>query len=196
MISFVEDPNEPDPEGIVVSQDPEEGTTVEAGTEVVAQLSPAFADAWTILVVDDQRELTVTGINFKFNTSTVSSVVDTTISQTAGVGQSGSWTTKIDISDLDDSEHFLQVTGTAEDGSAYEQTFKIPASGESTDQGEDAASESSGFPWWGWLIIGLLIIALIAIGIKVFGGSGDDDGQTPDADTVPSPPAAPTTTDG
>ena len=203
VISFVEDPNKPDPEGIVVSQDPEEGTTAEAGSEVVAQLSPKFDDAWTILVVDNDRELTVTGINFKFNTSTVSAVVDTTISQTTGVGQSGSWTTKIDISGLDDSEHFLQVTGIAEDGSDYEQTFKIPASGESTDQGEDAASESDGFPWWGWLIIGLLIVAVIAIGIKVFGGSGDDDGQNPDADTVPPPPpavspppASPTTTDG
>jgi len=189
-IIFVEDPNKPDPEGIVVSQDPEEGTTVEAGSEVVAQLSPAFADAWTILIVDDERELTVTGINFKFNTSTVSTVVDTTISQTTGVGQSGSWTTKIDISGLDDSEHFLQVTGTAEDGNAYEQTFKIPASGESTDQGDNATSESDGFPWWGWLIIGLLVIAVIAIGIKVFGGSADDDGQTPGADTVPPPPSA------
>ena len=201
-ITFVEDPNSPDPEGIVISQNPEEGTTVEAGTEVVAQLSPAFADAWTILVVDDDRELTVTGINFKFNTSTVSIVVDTTISRTTGVGQSGSWATKIDISGLDDSEHLLQVTGTAEDGSAYEQTFKIPASGESTDQAESAASESNGFPWWGWLIIGLLIVAVVAIGIKVFGSSGDDDGQAPGADTipppppaVPPPPVAPTTTD-
>jgi beta-lactam-binding protein with PASTA domain len=191
-ITFVEDPNKPDPGGIVVSQNPEDGATVEAGTEVVAQLSPAFDDAWTILVVDENRALTVTGINFKFNTSTTSTVVDTTISQTAGVGQSGSWTTKIDISGLDDSEHFLRVTGTAEDGSGYEQMFKIPASGESTDQGENAASDSDGLPWWGWLIIGLLIIAVIAIGIKVFGGSGDDDGQTPHADTAPPPaPAAP-----
>jgi len=203
VISFVEDPSKPDPEGIVVSQDPEEGTMAEAASEVVAQLSPKFDDAWTILVVDNERELTVTGINFKFNTSTVSAVVDTTISQTTGVGQSGSWTTNIDISGLDGSEHFLEVTGTAEDGSAYEQTFKIPASGESTDQGETAASESDGFPWWGWLIIGLLIAAVVAIGIKVFGGSGDDDGQTPGADTVPPPPpavppppATPMTTDG
>jgi beta-lactam-binding protein with PASTA domain len=190
-ITFVEDPNTPDPEGVVVSQDPEEGTTVEAGAEVVAQLSPAFDDAWTILVVDGNRELTVTGINFTFNTTTTSTVVDTTISQTAGVGQSGSWTTKIDISGLDDSEHFLQVTGTAEDGSAYEQTFKIPAIGESTDQGEDAAADSGGFPWWGWLIIGLLIVAVIAIGIKVFGGSGDDDQPTGTGAVPPPPPAVP-----
>jgi len=191
-ITFVEDPNKPDPEGIVVSQDPEDGTTVEAGSEVVAQLSPAFADAWTILVVDDERELTVTGINFKFNTSTQSTVVDTTISQTTGVGQSGSWTAKLDISALGNSEYFLIVTGIAEDGSDYEQTFKIPPAGQSTDQGENAASESDGFPWWGWLIIGLLIIAVIAIGIKVFGGSADDD-QPTGTDTVPPPPPAPVT---
>jgi beta-lactam-binding protein with PASTA domain len=196
-ITFVEDPNEPDPQGIVVSQDPAEGTTVEAGSEVVAQLSPAFDDAWTILVVDSDRELTVTGINFKFNTSTVSTVVDTTVSQTTGVGQSGSWTAKLDISGLDDSEHFLTVTGVAEDGSDYEQTFKIPPAGQSTDQPhEDATDEGSGFPWWGWLIIGLLIVAVVAIAIKVFGGSDGDDDQDSVPDAVPPPPPAPTTTDG
>jgi beta-lactam-binding protein with PASTA domain len=191
-ITFVEDPNIPDPQGIVVSQDPAAGKTVEAGSEVVAQLSPAFDDAWTILVVDSDRELTVTGINFKFNTSTVSTVVDTTISQTTGVGQSGSWTAKLDTSGLDDSEHFLTVTGVAEDGSDYEQTFKIPPAGQSTDQPhDDTTDEGSGFPWWGWLIIGLLIVAVVAIGIKVFGGSnGDDDGQDSGSDAVPPPPPA------
>ena len=187
-ITFVEDPNKPDPEGIVVSQDPEEGTTVEAGSEVVAQLSPAFDEAWTILVVDENRELTVTGINFKFNTSTLSAVVDTTISQNTGVGQSGSWTTKIDISSLDDSEHFLNVTGVAEDGSDYEQTFKIPPAGQSSDQPHDGATdEGGGFPWWGWLIIGLGVILAVVISVRVLGGSGDD-GQPSGADTVPPPP--------
>ena len=190
-ITFVEDPNKPDPEGIVVSQDPAEGTTVEAGSEVVAQLSPSFDDAWTILVVDADRELTVTGINFKFNTSTVSAVVDTTISQTAGVGQSGSWTTKIDISSLDNSEHFLNVTGVAEDGSDYEQTFKIPPAGQSTDQPDGDTSNDGGFPWWGWLIIGLLIIAVIVIAIRVFGGSDGDDGQVTAGGTPPPPPPPP-----
>jgi hypothetical protein len=190
-ITFVEDPNKPDPEGIVVSQDPDEGTAAEFGSEVVAQLSPAFDEAWTILVVDDDRELTVTGINFKFNTSTVSTVVNTTISQTTGVGQSGSWTTKINISDLGESEHFLTVTGIAEDGSDYEQTFKIPAEGQSTDQPHDGATdEDSGFPWWGWLIIGLLIVAVVAIAIKVFGGSDGDDAQ-PTAATGGAPPPPP-----
>lgn len=195
-ITFVEDPNKPDPEGIVVSQDPAEGTTVEAGSEVVATLSPEYDDAWTILVVDADRELTVTGINFKFNTSTVSAVVDTTISQTTGVGQSGSWTTKLDISSLDNSEHFLVVTGTAVDGSDYAQTFKIPPAGQSTDQPHDGATdEGSGFPWWGWLIIGLLIIAVVAIAIKVFGGSDGTDGQSSatDGGTPPPPPPPPVT---
>ena len=193
-ITFVEDPNKPDPEGIVVSQDPAEGTTVEAGSEVVAKLSPAYDEAWTILVVDADRELTVTGINFEFNTSTVSAVVDTTISQTTGVGQSGSWTTKLDISSLDNSEHFLNVTGTAEDGSDYAQTFKIPPAGQSTDQPQDGATdEGSGFPWWGWLIIGLLIIAVVAIAIKVFGGSDGDDGQSAAGGTPPPPPPPPVT---
>jgi len=177
-ITFVQDPNNPDPEGVVISQDPEEGTAAEAGTEVVAQLSPKFEDAWSILMVDANRELTVTGINFQFNSTTESAVIDTTISQTAPVGQSGSWTTKIDISSLDSSEHFLKVTGTAEDGSDYDQVFKIPAAGESTDVAT-TAEDGGGFPWWGWLIIGLLVVAVVGIGIKVFGGSDDDDAQPP-----------------
>ena len=195
-ITFVEDPNKPDPEGIVVSQDPEEGTTVEAGSQVVAQLSPAYDEAWTILVVDSERELTVTGINFEFNTSTVSAVVDTTISQTTGVGQSGSWTATIDISALGNSEHFLKVTGTAEDGSDYEQTFKIPPAGQSTDQPHTSTSEDNRFPWWGWLIIGLLIVAVVVIAIKVFGGANGDDGDPSDtAGTTPPPPPPPPATE-
>ena len=195
-ITFVEDPNKPDPEGIVVSQDPAEGTTVEAGSEVVAQLSPAFDDAWTILVVDADRELTVTGINFKSNTSTVSTVVDTTISQTTGVGQSGSWTTKIDISILDNSEHFLKVTGVGADGSDYEQIFKIPPAGQSTDQPDSGSSDDgNGFPWWGWLIILLLIIAVVVIAIRVFGGSDGDDGQAAAGGTPPPPPPPPPATE-
>jgi beta-lactam-binding protein with PASTA domain len=194
-ITFVEDPNKPDPGGIVVAQNPEEGTTAEAGSEVVAQLSPAFDDAWTILVVDNDRELTVTGINFKLNTTTVSTVVDTTLSRTTGVGTSGSWSAKIDISELDESEHFLQVTGIAADGSDYEQMFTIPAAGQSTDQPD--STEAGGFPWWGWAIIGLLIVAVVAIAVKVSGGSSGDDGSaTGGTGTVPPPPppAAPAPT--
>jgi len=154
----------------------------------VAQPSPAFDDAWTILVVDDNRELTVTGIKFKPSTSTISTVIDTTISRTTSVGKGGSWTTKIDISGLDDSEHLLQVTGTAEGGGAYEQTFTIPAEGQSTDEGE--TSDTGGFPWWGWLIIGLGVILAIVISVRVLGGS-DDDGQASDAGAVPPPPPPP-----
>jgi beta-lactam-binding protein with PASTA domain len=191
-ITFVEDPNKPDPDGVVVTQDPEEGVTAPAGSEVVAQLSPAFDDAWAILVVDSERELTVTGINFRLNTTTLSAVLDTTISQTAPVGQSGAWTANIDISSLDASEYFLEVTGTAADGGAYEQTFKIPAEGETTVATDTADSNTGGFPWWGWLIIGLLIIAAVAIGIKMFGGSGDDgDPSTATQGTPPPPPPPP-----
>lgn len=175
-ITFVQDPDDPDPEGIVVSQDPAEGSTVEAGSEVVAQLSPAFADAWTILVVDSERELTVTGINFTPNTTPLSTVLDTTIAQTAAVGDTGSWTTTIDISSLDDAEHFLLVTGTAQDGSDYSQTFKIPEAGQSTDEPDaTSADDGGGLPVWAWILLGILVIALVAVAIKVFGGSTDDN---------------------
>ena len=41
------------------------GSTVAAGSEVVAQLSPAVDDAWVILTLSPERVLTASGINFQ-----------------------------------------------------------------------------------------------------------------------------------
>jgi len=80
------------------------------------------------------------------------------------------------------------VEGTAADTSEYSATFKIPAAGESTDQPTDEApvAESSGFPVWGWVLIGLSVVAIILLIVRmVGGGSSGDEGasgsDTPDA---------------
>ena len=50
--------------------------------------------------------------------------------------------------------------------------------------------ESSGTPVWLWIILGLVVIAIVALGIKMFGGGDStNDGTTP-------PPAAPPATGG
>ncbi|MEA2024246.1 MAG: PASTA domain-containing protein [Actinomycetota bacterium] len=186
-IKFVEDADHPDPEGVIVSQDPTGGTTVEEGTEVVAQLSPAIDDAWVILTLSPNRVLTVSGINFQPGSTVDLLVVDTDTDAKETVQDDGSWSSTADLSEVHNEAELLLVTGTAADGSAYEATFKIPAAGESTDEPTDevpAEEESSGIPVWVWIILGLLVIGIIALGIKMFAG-GDSTGgdETPGTDT-------------
>jgi beta-lactam-binding protein with PASTA domain len=165
-ISFVEDADDPDPEGVVVSQDPSGGTTVEAGTEVVAQLSPAIDDPWVTLTLSPERVLSASGINFQPGSTVDLSVIDTDKSATATVQDDGSWAASFDLSDNQSEEELLLVTGTAADGSDYESTFKIPA-----------AEESSGVSAWVWILLGLLVVAIVLLGIKMFGGGGDTTGR-------------------
>ncbi len=192
-ITFVQDADNPDPEGVVVSQDPTGGTTVEAGTEVVAQLSPAIDDAWVILTLSPERVLTVSGINFQPGSTVDLTVLETDKSATATVQDDGSWAATADLSDVQNEAELLLVTGTAADGSDYESTFKIPAAGESTDEPTDdvpVVEESSGTPVWVWIILGLLVAAIVALGIKMFGGgdttvttaTGGDDTTGTDTD--------------
>ena len=192
-IKFVEDADDPDPDGIIVSQDPAAGATAEAGSEVVAQLAPKLEEAWVILTLSPERVLTASGINFQPGSTVDLLVVETDKDAKATVQDDGSWAATADLSDVENEAELLLVTGTAADGSAYESTFKIPAAGETTDVPTEAVpveEESSGIPVWVWIILGLLVIGIIALGIKMFGG-GDttDDGTTP-------PPAAPPATGG
>ncbi|MCL1694157.1 MAG: PASTA domain-containing protein [Actinomycetia bacterium] len=192
-ITFVEDPENPDPEGIVASQEPVAGSKVEEGSEVVAQLAPKLDDAWVILTLNPNRLLTASGINFLPGSTVDLTVVDADKGATATVQSNGSWVTTADLSDVqNDAEHLL-VVGTAADGSAYEATFKIPAAGESTDEPTDQVpveieEESSGVSVWVWIVLGLLVVAIVLLGIKMFGGgdsTGGDDTTGGDAPTTP-----------
>ncbi len=195
-ITFVEDTDNPDPEGIVVSQDPTGGTTVEAGTEIVAQLSPAIEDAWVILTLSPERVLTASGINFEPGSTVDLLVLETDKDAKATVQDSGSWAATADLSDVQNEAELLLVTGTAADGSAYEATFKIPAAGESTDEPTDVVpveEESSGTPVWVWVVLGLLVIAIVLLGVKMFGGGDSTDGDDATGGDAATSGDAPTT---
>jgi hypothetical protein len=190
-ITFVDDADDPDPDGIIVSQDPAAGATAEAGSEVVAQLAPKLDDAWVILTLNPNRLLTVSGINFQPGSTVDILVLETDKDAKATVQDDGSWAATADLSGVQNEAELLLVTGTAADGSAYEATFKIPAAGESVDEPTDAVpaeEESSGTPVWVWIILGLLVVGIIALGIKMFGG-----GDSTDSGTTPPPVAPPTT---
>ncbi len=184
-ITFEEDPDDPDPDGVVVSQDPAPGTTVAGGSEVVAQLSPDVGDPWAILTLDPKRLMTITGINFLPGSTVNLSVVGTDKTATAAVEDDGVWVARFDLSDVQNETELLLVRGTAADTTDYEATFKIPAAGQSTDQPTDevAPAEDAGFPVWAWILLGLGLIAIVLLIVRmVTGGSdGDTDTETHDA---------------
>lgn len=175
IVTIVPDPDDPDPDGLVVSQDPAAGATVEAGSEVLAQQAPDVDEAWAIVTLDDDRLLTISGINFLPGSNVDLSLVDTDRTATATVEDDGSWSASFDLSEVDNDTEFVQVSGTAADATEFEATFKIPAAGESTDEPTEEPAES-GFPVWAWIV---LVIALVAIGLIVYRmvakGSGDTD---------------------
>lgn len=161
-ITFVEDPNNPDPDGIVIGQTPDPGAIVPAGTEVVADLSPLTDDPWTILTLDPDRLMTVTGINYLPESTVNLSIEGTNLTESVVVAAAGSWVAYFDLSDVENEAEILIVKGVAADGTDYEAEFKIPAGG-----GEEvvvAVEESSSFPWWGWLAI---LLGLVGIGALV-----------------------------
>ncbi|GMQ86090.1 MAG: hypothetical protein BMS9Abin07_1662 [Acidimicrobiia bacterium] len=164
-IRFVEDADDPDPDGVVVDQEPEPGELIAAGSEVVAQLSPAVDDAWAILTVDPDRLMTVTGINFEPGSTTDLRVAGTNLSDAALVDSDGVWVAIFDLSGVENEAETLVVTGTAAGGSDYEQMFTIPAAGESTDVPSDEVEEAEdgGLPWWGWLLIGLGLVGIAVL---------------------------------
>jgi len=185
-ITFVEDPKNPDPDGIVVAQDPAAGAGVEADTEVSAQLAPKVDDAWVIVTLSPERVLTVAGINFQPGSTVTITVTDSGKQVTATVQPDGSWTASADLSNVDNAEGTLLIEGIAADGSTYSETFKVPAAGESTTEPTEATAESSGMPVWGWILIALAVAGLIALGIKMFGGGSSDGGTTDGGDTPPA----------
>ena len=179
---FVEDPDDPDPDGIVVEQDPEAGTVVPFGSEVTLQLSPAIEDAWTSIKIDPDRLLTAAGLNFLPESTSEITVLGTDMIGRDVVDDSGFWIIEMDISSLDPLETYeLLVTGTAEDGSDYEQTFTIPPAGEEPDELEPV--EDEGISPWVWIIGILVLVALIALVIllvqQMRSESGGDGGDAP-----------------
>jgi beta-lactam-binding protein with PASTA domain len=178
-ISVVEDPDNPDSDGVVVKQDPAAGTTVDGGSEVVAQLSPDLGEPWAIVHLDPNRLMTVAGVGMLPGSTVKLSVVDTDLTESVAVQDDGSWNAKFDLSDVENETEFLLVEGTAADTSDYSVTFKIPAAGQSTEvPTEETATDDSSFPIWAWLLIGVALIALVLLIIRMVQGNKDDTTDT------------------
>jgi beta-lactam-binding protein with PASTA domain len=177
-IDVIVDPDDPDEDGIVVDQEPEAGTVVEIGSEVKVLLSPFIEDAWTIVKVDFNRLLTTGGLRFEPDSVSEAIVLGTTLTAKAVVDETGYWIAEIDLNSLDGSRRELLVTGTSADGSAYEQTFTIPEAGETTDE---VVVEETGFPAWGWVVLGIaLLAAVLLVILLVTGGPGGGEGSDPE----------------
>ena len=181
-IEVVLDSDDPDPDGIVVDQDPEAGTVVDIGSTATVLLSPFIEDAWTIVKVDFNRILTTGGLRFEPGSVSEATVLGTTLTAKAVVDETGYWIAEIDLNSLDGSREELLVTGAAADGSAYEQVFTIPEAGETTDE---VVVEDTGFPAWGWVVLGIALIAVILLIILLFTG-GPSSGGAADSSTETS----------
>lgn len=174
-VAFVEDADNPDSDGVVISQDPTAGTTVPGGSEISAQLSPDLGEPWSIVTLDPNRQMTVTGVGLLPGSTVRLSVIDTNLTESVAVQDDGTWTARFDLSDVENDTEFLLVEGTATDTSDYEATFKIPAAGDSTDVPTDEVveEESSGFPVWGWVLLGLAVIAIVLLVVRMVTGGSD-----------------------
>jgi beta-lactam-binding protein with PASTA domain len=179
VIEVVLDPEDPDEDGIVVDQDPEAGTTVDIGSTATVLLSPLVQDAWTIVKVDFNRVLTTGGLRFQHGSVSEATVLGTTLTAKAVVDDSGYWIATIDLNALDGSQEELLVTGTAADGSAYEQLFTIPEAGDTTDE---VVVEETGFPTWGWIVLGIALLAVVLLIILLITG-GPSSGAADDSST-------------
>lgn len=185
-VSVAPDPDNPDPDGVVIDQDPHPGVTVPIGTEVAVQMSPLLEDPWAIVTVDPNRFLRNAGLSFEPDSITESIVLGTTLSAKALVDETGYWISEIDLSTLDNAARTLLIRGTAADGTLWEQEFAIPEAGGSTDE---TVPEETGFPAWGWLVLGMALTAIILLIILMVKGSptgtpedaAADDGSSTDA---------------
>jgi beta-lactam-binding protein with PASTA domain len=181
VVSFIEDPDDPDPNGFVVDQDPAAGEVVAAGSEVMLQLSPATEDAWASIKVEPGGILKAGGINFEPGSVSEVSVLDTNLVGKGIVEENGYWLTTIDITSLDPNLAYeVLVVGTAEDGSTYENSFKLPPTGETVVEPEP----DEGVPTWVWFVLGGLLIAAIVIGIVLYNNHNSASTTTAAADTA------------
>jgi len=187
-ITFVEDPDDPDPDGIVVGQTPEPGEMAEFGSEVVAQLSPLVGNPYVVVSVDTNRVMTTTGLNFLAGSTTQLRVIETGLTASLPVEDDGVWWESFDLGDRQTEVEHLLVEGTAADGSEYSQTFLIPPAGASTD--EVAEETDSGFPWWGWVLIGLGVVGIVALIWWLVAGRNQTTTTGGPTDQAPPPPPA------
>jgi hypothetical protein len=188
MITFIEDPDAPDSDGIVVDQTPEPGEMAEFGSEVVAQLSPLIREAYVVVNVDTNRLMTTTGLNFLAGSTTDLRVIETGLTAALPVDDTGVWWQSFPLGDRQTEVETLLVEGTAADGSDYSETFLIPPAGGSTDEAAEEAD--SGLPWWGWVLIGLGVVGIGVLIWWLVAGQNQTTTTVEPTDQAPPPPPA------
>jgi beta-lactam-binding protein with PASTA domain len=187
-ITFVEDPDAPDSDGIVVDQTPAAGELAEPDSEVVAQLSPAVRNPFVVVNVDTNRLMTTTGLNFLPGSTADLRVIETGLTATLPVEDNGVWWESFQLSDRQTEVETLLVEGIAADGSDYVGEFLIPAAaGTATEVTEDSAS---GIPWWGWVLIGLGVVGIVALIWWLVAGRNQNETTVSSTDGTPPPPPA------
>ncbi len=161
-LEVVEDPDEPDPEGLVVEQDPVAGEMVPAGSTVTVLLSPAIGEPWTSIRLDPDRIMTAGGINFEVGSVSEASILTTDLAASAVVDDRGYWVVEIDTTSLDPNLAYeVRIRGTAADGSAYERVFDLPPPGETVDEPQ----EEEGIPPVVFIVFGLILVVVVLVGI-------------------------------
>jgi beta-lactam-binding protein with PASTA domain len=187
-ITFVEDPDAPDPDGIVVDQTPQEGAMAEFGSEVVAQLSPLVRDPFVVVNVDTNRLMTTTGLNFLPGSTAFLRVIETGLTASLPVDDRGVWWESFQLSDRQTEVETLRVEAVAADGSDYVADFLLPAApGAATEVTDDA---DGGFPWWGWVLIGVGVVGIVALVWWLVAGRNQTTTAGGSGDQVPPPPPA------
>ncbi len=202
-LAVVEDPDDPDPDGFVVEQDPVAGELVPAGSEVTVQLSPATQEPWASIKLDPNRILTAGGINFEPQSVATVSILATDLTAKEIVDDSGYWRLTIDTNSLDPNVAYeVLITGTAEDGSAYDATFALPPVGEIVDEPQD-----DGVPAWVWILLIVLLVVALILGVALIlehrsrtrsddgdgGPTTTTSGSVGAGGTAPAPQAGPAT---
>ena len=181
-VTFVEDPDDPDPDGLVVEQDPAAGELVPAGSEVTLQLSPATQDPWTSIKVEADGVLKAAGLNFLPESVSEAAVIDTSVGGNTVVDDDGFWIITLSMDALDPNKAYeMLVTGTAEDGSPYEQTFKVPAVGEKVEE----PVEDDSIPTWVWFVLAGVLVAVLVIGVLLITNANQDPSGDGGSDTDP-----------
>jgi beta-lactam-binding protein with PASTA domain len=187
-ITFVEDADAPDSDGIVVDQTPEQGEMAEFGSDVVAQLSPLIREAYVVVNVDTNRLMTTTGLNFLPGSTTDLRVIETGLTAALPVDDGGVWWQSFPLGDRQTEVETLLVEGTTADGSEYSAEFLIPPAGGSTDEAAEEAD--SGLPWWGWVLIGLGVVGIGVLIWWLVAGRNQTTTTVEPTDQAPPPPPA------
>jgi hypothetical protein len=138
--------------------------------------------------VDTNRLMTTTGLNFLPGSTAFLRVIETGLTATLPVDDRGVWWESFQLSDRQTEVETLRVEAVAADGSDYVAEFLLPAApGAATQVTDDA---DGGFPWWGWVLIGVGVVGIVALIWWLVAGRNQTTTAGGPSDQAPPPPPA------